>query len=112
MAWLRALMMATGWPALLAQLRDQRIVAPIGDAPVARHLTGGVPQYGPAGDRRGGQRRDDEARVKLGPVSSDTITMSSFRWTRWAPQRRCVHDQSRYLSMLSPDDAGRQGQRR
>jgi hypothetical protein len=25
--------MATGWPALLAQLRDQRIVAAIGDAP-------------------------------------------------------------------------------
>jgi hypothetical protein len=30
--WLRALMMATGWPAFLAQLRDQRIVAAIGDA--------------------------------------------------------------------------------
>ena len=26
-------MTATGWPALLAQLRDQRIVAAIGDAP-------------------------------------------------------------------------------
>ena len=26
-------MMATCWPALLAQLRDQRIVAAIGDAP-------------------------------------------------------------------------------
>jgi hypothetical protein len=30
--WLRALMMATGWPAFLVQLRDQRIVAAIGDA--------------------------------------------------------------------------------
>jgi hypothetical protein len=33
MAWLQALMMATGWPAGLAQLRDQRIVAAVGDAP-------------------------------------------------------------------------------
>jgi hypothetical protein len=32
MAWLRTLMMATGWPNLLVELRDQRIVA-IGDAP-------------------------------------------------------------------------------
>jgi hypothetical protein len=33
MAWLRTLMMATGWPTLLVELRDQRIVAAIGDAP-------------------------------------------------------------------------------
>jgi hypothetical protein len=33
MAWLLALMTATGWPALLAPLRDQRIVAAIDDAP-------------------------------------------------------------------------------
>jgi hypothetical protein len=30
---LRALMRATGWPTLLVELRDQRIVAAIGDAP-------------------------------------------------------------------------------
>jgi hypothetical protein len=31
--WLRALMMATGWPTLLVKLRDQRTVAAIGDVP-------------------------------------------------------------------------------
>jgi hypothetical protein len=67
----------TGWPALLAQLRDQRIVAAIGDASWLGTGYGTFPevfpQNGPAGDRRGQQRRDDEARVVLGPVSSDTI---------------------------------------
>jgi hypothetical protein len=55
MAWLRALMTATRWPAFLAQLRDQRMVAVIGDAPWLGMGFGTFPEVlrnEPAGDRR------------------------------------------------------------
>jgi hypothetical protein len=64
----------------------------------------------PAGDRRRWQRRD-EARGYISAVVIRNDHYPSFSWTSCAAQRRCVHAQSRYLTMLSnPDDAGRQDQ--
>jgi hypothetical protein len=86
-------MMATGWPTLLVQLRDQRIVA-IGDAPWLGTGYDTFPEVVRNTARPAIAAAGSDVTMKRGPVSSDTITMSSFNWPCCAPQRRHVHDQS------------------
>jgi hypothetical protein len=94
--WLRALMMATGWPCLASpSFRDQRIVAAIGDAPWLGTGYGTFPEVFRNSARSAIAAAGSDVTMKRGPVSSDTTTMSSFTWPSCAPQRRRVHDQPR-----------------
>jgi hypothetical protein len=70
MAWLRALMTETGWPALLAQVHEISAgVAATGGRLWLGTRYGTLPEFpqcGAAGDRRGIQRFDDQGRVIMG----------------------------------------------